>query len=134
MRRRGEDMGTLALLKLKHKDIGALFAFCLLGFLAACLIPDPTATSTAARIAINRAFEGFQETGFIVIYGHGLSPETIARQFDLGNMYLSVNEEIKHHFHANISEGSWAGYKVSSSPLYYFEFQKMIGEIATGLS
>ena len=71
-----------------------------------CLIPDPTATSTAARIAINRAFEGFQETGFIVIYGHGLSPETIARQFDLGNMYLSVNEEIKHHFHANISEGS----------------------------
>ena len=84
-----------------------------------CLIPDSAATSTAARIKINRAFEGFQETGFIVITGHGLSPETIARQFDLGNMYLSVNEKVKHQFHANISEGSWAGYKVSSSSLYF---------------
>ena len=83
------------------------------------LIRDPAATSTAARIATNRAFQGFQETGFIVITGHGLTPEAIARQFDLGNMYLSVNEEVKHQFHANISEGSWAGYKVSSSPLYF---------------
>ena len=83
------------------------------------LIPDPTATSTAARTAINRAFQGFRDTGFIVITGHGLSPEAIARQFDLGNMYLSVNEEVKHKFHANISEGSWAGYKVSNSPLYF---------------
>jgi isopenicillin N synthase-like dioxygenase len=86
------------------------------------LIPDPAATSTAARTAVNHAFQGFQETGFIVITGHGLSPEAIARQFDLGNTYLSVNEEVKHQFHANISEGSWAGYKVSSSSLY-FAFQ-----------
>ena len=86
------------------------------------LIPDPTATSTAARTAINRAFQGFKETGFIVITGHGLSREAIARQFDLGNMYLSVNEDVKHQFLSNISEGSWAGYKVSSSPVY-FAFQ-----------
>ena len=80
------------------------------------LIQDPAATSTAARTAINRTLQGFQETGFIVITGHGLTPEAIARQFDLGNMYLSVNEEVKLQYHANISEGSWAGYKVSSSP------------------
>jgi hypothetical protein len=83
------------------------------------LIQDPAATSTAAHTAINRALQGFQETGFIVITGHGLTPEAIARQFDLGNMYLSVNEEVKHQYHANISEGSWAGYKVNSSPLYF---------------
>ena len=83
------------------------------------LIPDPAATSTAARTAVNRAFQGLQETGFIVITGHGLSPEAIARQFDLGNMYLSVNEDVKHQFHAKISEGSWAGYKVSIPPLYF---------------
>ena len=76
------------------------------------LIPDSAATSTAARTAIKRAFQGFRDTGFIVITGHGLSPEAIARQFDLANMYLSVNEEVKGQFHAKICEGSWAGYKV----------------------
>lgn len=86
------------------------------------LIPDPAATSSAARTVINRAFQGFQETGFIVLNGHGLSPEAIARQFDLGNMFLSVDEDVKHQFLANLSEGSWAGYKVSSSP-FYFGFQ-----------
>jgi hypothetical protein len=31
-----------ALLKLKHRDVGALLIFCLLGFLVGCIIPDPT--------------------------------------------------------------------------------------------
>ncbi|KDR81232.1 hypothetical protein GALMADRAFT_136260 [Galerina marginata CBS 339.88] len=81
------------------------------------LINDPTSTSTLSRSMINRAFQGFQDAGFIVLTGHGLSPEAISRQFDLGNMYLSVPEEVKHQFHAKISEGSWAGYK----PQGYFK-------------
>jgi hypothetical protein len=31
-----------ALLKLNHRDVGALLIFCLLGFLVGCIIPDPT--------------------------------------------------------------------------------------------
>jgi isopenicillin N synthase-like dioxygenase len=80
-------------------------------------IADPTTTSPAAHIVIDRAFQGFQETGFIVLTGHGLSPEAIARQFDLGKMFLGVSEEVKHEFHANICEGSWAGYKARNSSL-----------------
>ena len=52
-------MGTLALLKLKHKDIGALFAFCLLGFLAACLIPDPTWAVYTSILVADHLFLGW---------------------------------------------------------------------------
>jgi hypothetical protein len=52
-------MGTLALLKLKHKDIGALFVFCLLGFLAACMIPDPTWAVYTSILVADHLFLGW---------------------------------------------------------------------------
>ncbi|KAG6915169.1 hypothetical protein DXG01_012921 [Tephrocybe rancida] len=68
--------------------------------------------AAAARETIECAFRGFQKTGFVVLTGHGLTPEAVNRQFDLANMFLSVSEETKHRYHAKIhEEGSWAGYK-----------------------
>ncbi|KAF5378501.1 hypothetical protein D9615_007173 [Tricholomella constricta] len=76
------------------------------------LIADPLTTSTAARDTIDRAFRSLQETGFVILTGHGFSSEALGRQFDLGNMFLEVSEEVKHQYHAKIwEEGSWAGYK-----------------------
>ncbi|KAF8884587.1 hypothetical protein CPB84DRAFT_1789100 [Gymnopilus junonius] len=75
------------------------------------LIANPDLMSATAQHTIDEAIRAFQETGFIVITGHGLTPETISRQFDLAYMWLSVSEKVKHEFHTKISEGSWAGYK-----------------------
>jgi isopenicillin N synthase-like dioxygenase len=61
---------------------------------------------------ITRVFNGLRTTGFIAVKGHGLSEAEWQHQFDLGKLLNEVSEEEKHALHANIKEGSWAGYKV----------------------
>ncbi|KDQ32608.1 hypothetical protein PLEOSDRAFT_1098607 [Pleurotus ostreatus PC15] len=61
---------------------------------------------------ITRAFEAFRTVGFVAIKGHGLSHDDIRHQFNIGKLLnYGVSEEEKRRLHAQIWEGSWAGYK-----------------------
>lgn len=55
----GRGMGIPALLKLKHKDIGALFAFCLVGWLVGSAISDPTWGAYTAFLVCDHLFLGW---------------------------------------------------------------------------
>lgn len=63
---------------------------------------------------IARAFDAFRTVGFVAIKGHGLSHDDIRHQFNIGKLLnYGVSEEEKRSLHAQIWEGSWAGYKAS---------------------
>jgi len=82
------------------------------------LVSDPSQLSSSEFICasgiVDRAFAGFKATGFVVLQGHGLDANTIARHFAIGQMFFNqVTEDEKRQHHARIAEeGSWAGYKV----------------------
>jgi hypothetical protein len=52
-------MGTPALLRLKHKDFGALIVFCLIGFMVGQFIPDPTWSAYLAMLVSYHFFLGW---------------------------------------------------------------------------
>lgn len=76
---------------------------------------DDSTSAPSLRDIITRTMKALATVGFIVIKGHGLSDEEIHHQFSLGKLLAAVPESEKHALHASIKEGSWAGYKVSSS-------------------
>lgn len=52
-------MATPALLKLKHKDIGALSVFCLIGLFVGCFIPDTTWSVYTSILVADHLFLGW---------------------------------------------------------------------------
>lgn len=89
--------------------------------ISAFVVPDEVAPGGTSgtlleshKELISRAFEAFRTVGFIAINGHGLSHDDIRHQFNIGRLLNNgVSEEEKQSLHAQIWEGSWAGYKVS---------------------
>ncbi|KAJ7675640.1 hypothetical protein DFH06DRAFT_1122468 [Mycena polygramma] len=74
-------------------------------------LPATFDTSNQADL-VKRAFKALREVGFLAINGHGLCSQDFHHQFDLARMLIEdVGENEKHRLHAEVWEGSWAGYK-----------------------